>query len=194
MSLPLHKRYEIVFLHEHPSGPKLGYTEITKIVKCSRDTVSHWINRWKETKDLSDKPKTGRPRSTTDKEDKKILKLAEKDESLTCSDIQSKIEQKGINISSETVRRRIKEVKGKYNAPISKPLLTDDHRKKRLQWAKEHNNFDWNKVIFTDESTFLLNQPTRKVWNFPWKKKNNSYCKASIEGSCVGLFFGFRFW
>ena len=61
MSLPLHKRYEIVFLHEHPNGPKLGYTEIIKIVKCSRDTVSHWINRWKETKDLNDKPKTGRP-------------------------------------------------------------------------------------------------------------------------------------
>jgi hypothetical protein len=40
-----------------------------------------------------------------------------------------------------------------------------------LQWAKKHNNFDWNKVVFTDESTFLLNQPTRKVWNFPWKKK-----------------------
>ena len=78
MSLPLHKRYEIVFLHEHPNGPKLGYTEITKIVKCSRDTVSHRVNKWKETKDLNDEPKTGQSCSTTDKEDKKILKLTEK--------------------------------------------------------------------------------------------------------------------
>ena len=78
MSLPLHKRYEIVFLREHPNGPKLGYTAISKIIKCSRDTVGRWIKRWKETKDLSDEPKAGRPRCTTDKEDKQIVKLADR--------------------------------------------------------------------------------------------------------------------
>ena len=98
-------------------------------MKCSRDTVSRWVNRWKETKDLNDEPKTGQSCSTTDKEDKKILKLAEKNEALTCSDIQSKVEEKGINISSSTVRRRIIEAEGKYSAPISKPLLTENHQK-----------------------------------------------------------------
>lgn len=188
MSLPLHKRYEIVFLHEHPNGPKLGYTAISKIVKCSRDTVGRWIKRWKETKDLSDEPKAGRPRCTTDKEDKQIVKLAEKVEALTCSDIHSAIEKKGINVSSSTVRRRIIEAEGKYSAPISKPLLTDNHREKRLQWAKKHINFDWNKVVFTDESTFLLNQPVKKVWNFSRRKKIIRTVKHPLKVHVWGCF------
>jgi len=54
---------------------------------------------------------------------------------------------------------------------IPKPLLTEKHWKNRLQWAKAHRNFDWNKVIFTDESTFQLNQSIGKAWQFSGKRK-----------------------
>ena len=50
-------------------------------------------------------------------------------------------------------------------------MLKEDHRKKRLQWAKKHKNFDWNRVVFTDESTFQLYTSKKKVWQFPGRKK-----------------------
>ena len=56
-------------------------------------------------------------------------------------------------------------------AKLSKPLLTDNYKIKRLQWTKNHKNFDWNCVVFSDESTFHLNQPGRKVWQFPERRK-----------------------
>lgn len=171
MSLPLHKRYEIVFLREHPHGPKLGFDAIAKIVNRSKSTAIHWAHKWKETKDFSDGQKSGPPRITTAKEDEKIVALATKDENATSSKIQQKMEEKGVEISARTIRRRLQEAKGKYSRPILKPLLTEKHRHQRLNWAKKHKNFDWNKVIFTDESTFYLNQPIGKTWNFPGKKK-----------------------
>ncbi|GES99796.1 IS630 family transposase [Rhizophagus clarus] len=54
---------------------------------------------------------------------------------------------------------------------ISKPLLSEKHRVNRLKWAKNHKNFDWKKVIFTDESTFQLFQSNRKVWQFSGRRK-----------------------
>jgi len=171
MALPLHKRYEIVFLHDHPNGPRLGIKRIANIVSCDKRSVGRWLDRWKETKDLSDKPKTGRSRVTTEKQDAKIVALATRDENATAPKIQKQMEDKGIDVSERTVRRRLHEAGGKYNLPLSKPLLSEKHQKQRRIWAKNHKNFDWTKVIFTDESTFYLNQPVGKVWNFPGKKK-----------------------
>src|SRR5215510_14591504 len=99
MSFPVHKRYEIVFLHLHPKGPELGYTEVAKTVGCSKSTVSYWINRWKETKDLTDEQRSGRERITTIKEDKQIVNLAINDGNATAPKIQQKMKQKGMKIS-----------------------------------------------------------------------------------------------
>lgn len=169
MSLPLHKRYEIVFLREHPHGPKLGFDAIAKIVNCSKSTAIHWAYKWKETR-------MDKNQALQAKEDEKIVALATKDENATSSKIQQKMEEKGVEISARTIRRRLQEAKGKYSRPILKPLLTEKHRHQRLNWAKKHKNFDWNKVIFTDESTFYLNQPIGKTWNFPGHPDSETSC------------------
>ena len=43
MTLSLNKRYEIIFLHEHPEGPKWGYGKIASYIKCSKPTVAYWV-------------------------------------------------------------------------------------------------------------------------------------------------------
>ncbi len=83
---------------------------------------------------------------------------------ITASEIQKKLEKQGVEISLKTVRWRLGESEGKFLKEIQKPLLSEKHQAKRLQWAKKHKNFDWKKVIFTDESTFQLFQSNRKVW------------------------------
>ena len=88
MSLPIHKRYKIIFLHIHPKDPKLGLEAIAKYVHCSKPTVVYWVQRWQETKDLNDQPKSGRNRSTTPKQDEKIIELAQKQTNATAADIQ----------------------------------------------------------------------------------------------------------
>jgi transposase len=171
MELSLEKRYEIVFLRLHPAGPKWSFEKIAKRVHCSKPTVIYWVNKYQENPDLSTAERPGRPRITTAKQDKRITAMAEKEHNITATQIQKKMEERNVEISARTVRRRLHEAGGKYTNEILKPLLTDDHQRKRLQWAKEHRNFDWNRVIFTDESTFQLYSSKKKVWQFARNKK-----------------------
>jgi transposase len=171
MSLSLHKRYEIVFLHEHPAGPRWGYQKIASHIPCSKAAVAYWVKKYKLNKDLSDEEKTGRSRSTNAAQDERILRMAMNNHDITSGEIQQELEKRGITISSRTVRRRLSESGGKFSKEIPKPLLSEKHRAKRLEWAIEHQNFDWNRVIFTDESTFQLFRSNKKVWHFARKKK-----------------------
>ena len=102
----------------------------------------------------TDEQKSGRPRKTTNAQDKRIVKMATKKNDITSTEIQRKLEKQGVEVSSRTIRRRLGESGGKFMKEISKPLLSEDRRVKRLQWAKK--KFDWKQVIFTDESTFQL--------------------------------------
>ena len=54
MPLEIHQRYEIVFLSRHPLGPKLGLKAVANVVKCDKKTVKYWLDRWEQSKDLSD--------------------------------------------------------------------------------------------------------------------------------------------
>lgn len=69
-----------------------------------------------------------------------------------------------------------------------KPLLTDAHRRKRLEWAKRYVEFDWDKIIFTDELTFRLNHTTRKSWRFPWRRKIFRTVKHPAKVNVWGCF------
>lgn len=171
MELSLEKRYEIVFLREHPAGPKFSFGFIAKQVRCSKSTAIYWVKRYHENRDLSTSERPGQPCVTSAKQDDKIVKMAEKEHNITAIQIQEKMEERGVGLSVETVRRRLRKSGGKFSNEISKPLLKEDHRKKRLQWAKKHKNFDWNRVVFTDESTFQLYTSKKKVWQFPGRKK-----------------------
>ena len=142
MSLPIHKRYEIVFLHEHPEGPKWGYEKIASYVRCSKSTVIYWVKKYRQDKELTDEQKSGRPRNTTKAQDKRIVKLAMKKHDITSTEIQQKLEKQGVNISSRTIRRRLGESGGKFVKETSKPLLSEKHRASRLKWAKKHQKFD----------------------------------------------------
>ena len=103
MSLSLDKRYEAVFLHEHPAGPKRGYDKIAKYIKCSKSTVIYWVKKYQENKDLTEEKRSG-PRCTTEKEDERIVKIAKQNHDVTSIEIQRGLEKRGVEISDRTIR------------------------------------------------------------------------------------------
>ena len=68
MSLSVKKRWEIVFLTKHPYGPKFGASDVARIVKCNRKTVQKWISCYELSGDVSELPRSGRPRKTKHRE------------------------------------------------------------------------------------------------------------------------------
>ena len=79
MTLPIDKRYEIVFLSQHPMKPQLGEKAVAKAMKCATDAVQYWVNRWKKSKNQSDMKCSGRHRATAENIDQRIYKLATSD-------------------------------------------------------------------------------------------------------------------
>jgi transposase len=188
MSISIDKRYDIVFLSQHKLGPKLGIGSIAKIIQCSKNTVKYWLKKYKVDKDLTNLKKYGRNRCTTQKEDSNILQIGKREKSVNCTFIQNKINKKGVNISISTITRRLKEHGAKWNYPIVKTLLEKKHRENRLNWANKVIETDWNKVIFTDESSFHINTEPYKTWNFPHEKKVHMKNNIQIKVNCWGCF------
>lgn len=188
MTLSLDKRYEIVFLSQHPMGPRLGAKAVANVVKCAKSTVQYWLNRWNESKDLTDFTRSGRPRVTTKKVDKRIEDLAGKNKIVTTRDIQSVLKRQSVHISQETVRRRLKEAGARFLPPMSKPLLTEKHRQDRFRWAQVTSDIDWDKIIFSDETTLRLNQVKRYAWNLPGQRKVIRTVKNAVKVNVWGCF------
>ncbi|PWN53250.1 hypothetical protein IE53DRAFT_366502 [Violaceomyces palustris] len=46
---------------------------------------------------------------------------------------------------------------------IRKPVLTNKHTEKCLQWAKDNRQTDWNHILFTDESSLEVGGTDRQV-------------------------------
>ena len=142
MELIIQKRWEIVFLHTHRRGPRLSLRVIAKELKCSRDTVQTWINKYKETGDVQDEEGRGRKRKTSEKEDLNIITIAKKQRTSSLADISTAISRQGTDISLMTVKRRLNKQNLYKLKPLLKPLLSENHRENRLNWAKTNKNID----------------------------------------------------
>jgi len=164
MALSIQKRWEIVFLHTNKLGQKLSLRAIADKLNYSLDTVQTWINRYQKTGDVQDEEGRGRKRKTSKKEDLDIINIAKKQKTSLLADISMEMSRKGTDILLMTVKRRLNEQNLYKLKPLLKPLLSENHRESRLNWAKVNRNIDWSKVIFTDETTFLQFSKPKKVW------------------------------
>ena len=60
----------------------------------------------------------------------------------------------GVRVSSQTVRNRLHAANLRAYRPTVRPILTLRHRTARLQWARDHVNWQlrhWTPVLLKDE-------------------------------------------
>lgn len=164
MSVTYASRYEAVFLCLHPKGPKMSYAAAAKYMKKSKTFVSKWVKRYSEVKNVDDLPNRGSTQKTTKKEDKMILRVFEKNSRLSLRGGQAVLLKKGLDVSCDTIRRRLLAHDVKFRSVIKKPLLSENHVKKRLTWAQENLDRDWDNVIFSDEASFWARSSVTHTW------------------------------
>ena len=80
------------------------------------------------------------------------------------------LRRRNINLSNSNITKRLHDAGYKQLVPLSKSLLSEKHRKKRLEWCKEMIHMDWNNVVFSYESTFSLTQYKKRYWTKGTKK------------------------
>ena len=69
-------------------------------------------------------------------------------------------------MSQSSVHRTLLRMELHSCRPVRVPMMTPVHRRKHLQWAREHQNWtleQWKKVAWSDESRFLLDHADGRV-------------------------------
>lgn len=142
----------------HKNG--MSKTQLARQFCLSESAIRGVIQRYRVRGGVEKRKSTGRPKLTTKREDMLIIRMSKDDPRLNSVDIHREISTfNGIQISSKTVQRRLVSAGLNGRRPAKKPLISTKNRKARIDFAKRHLNWsieDWKKVIFSDESKFLL--------------------------------------
>ena len=124
-------------------------------------TVSYTIKKHLETGGNSDRKRSGRPKATTQSEDKFLRVNSLRDRRFTGQQIQAQLNTgRSKEVSVSTVKRRLRAAGLTGRVAVRKPLLRWQNKKKSHEdWAMKHRQWtteNWKKVLWTDESKFVI--------------------------------------
>lgn len=147
---------------------------------------------------LKDAPRSGRPLKQTE-EAKQLLvtKVSldryarEKSTAELAGDLSAHL---NVDISARTIHRMLKGMGYTKTKPTRKPGLTKKMMDERLAWCLQHKDWtleDWKNVIWTDETSVLLNhrRGSYRVWRTP----QEAFLKSTIRERWSG-YSEFMFW
>ncbi|UYV64260.1 hypothetical protein LAZ67_3000095, partial [Cordylochernes scorpioides] len=140
---------------------------------CRSDAaIRRCWQKWVNNRRMQRQDGSGRPRSTTEWEDRAIVRMAVAAPESTLSTIQR---MTGTQVSKMTINRRLRERNLRARRPLRCLPLTPVHRQVRLQWCRERSTWncaDWGRIVFSDESRFLLCPENRRkrVWRRPGQR------------------------
>ena len=136
-------------------------------------TISRLVQRLRATGRLTDRPRSGRPRVTTQHQDRRIRLVHLRNRLRTATETAREvIGTHGRRVCPRTVRNRLREFDLRPHRPYVGPNITPRRRQRRMQWLRAHapNRFqlaDWRRVIFSDESRFSLQRSDRQQRVYP---------------------------
>ncbi|GFU39267.1 HTH_Tnp_Tc3_2 domain-containing protein [Trichonephila clavipes] len=143
-------------------------------IRSMRNEGNCW-EQWTREDTHARKTGSGATRKTTRREDRRIVWQALVDPTVTCSTIRADV---GVAIVPQTISRHLAEANLNSKCPFRALPLTPEHRQLRLQWCQARsmwNVTDWQKVVLSDESLFVLGTDDNRarVWRRPGERCNS---------------------
>jgi transposase len=129
----------------------------------------------------------GRPRLLSDTDKRKIMRdILSGNCDTAVQATASLARDAGVVVSTNTVRRVLKE-SGLHASPkVKKPMLSLRHRKARMEFAIRHKDWtvdDWRKVVWSDETKInrLGSDGREWCWKNPGEALSNRTCKPTVK-------------
>jgi transposase len=147
-------------------------TATGRILHLNEGTVRSIVNRATKNGDIDVKKRSGRPRKTSERDDRMLLRAARSNRRQTLSELNADILNNAV--SNRTIKRRLHDAGFKKWRAKKRPALTADHARKRLKWARAHVDWDvdkWRTILWSDEcwiercnrtNTWIFRAPTEK--------------------------------
>ncbi len=128
--------------------------------------VQNILTKKEETGSVRDKPRSGRPKQTSSREDRLLVRLSLNNRRASSKQLKRELQDaSGCSVSTRTVRRRLLHAGLKGCIAAKKPMLTAKHRSAHFSWAKERRFWQqsqWAKILWSDEFVFEI-VPGRRV-------------------------------
>ena len=115
-----------------------GYSgrAIARKQKISLCAVQEIIKKARETGSVNDRPRCGRPASTTPRQDRLLSHLSLSDRRATSKILKRElVDATGVDVTTRTVRRRLQKAGLRGCVAARKPLQTPRHKSRRLAWT-----------------------------------------------------------
>ncbi len=127
-------------------------------------------------------------------------RLVRDDRKTTVTQITTRYNQGMQNtISEHTTRRTLKQMGYSSRRPHRVPLMSAKNRKRRLQFARAHENWtieDWKNVAWSVESRFLLRHSDGRVriWHKEHESMDPSCLVSTVQGGGGVMVWGLFSW
>lgn len=199
MPLRRHRRqYEQ--LSEFERGRIIGMMEagwsarrVARQVGRSDFTVRRCWDQWTEETSFTRRPGSGRPRQTSRREDRHIIRHARVEPTASLAAIQTQAAPSlRAPVSSRTIARRLAEGHLVSRRPLRVLPMTPTHRRLRLEWCRARQDWtatEWNQVVFSDESRFNLSSDDNRVrvWRLRGERLNPAFALQRHTAPTAGV-------
>ena len=142
---------------------RLTKKESARINQCSLDTVYTLCKKSTLGESLATRGRVGRPKCLTERDERHVMRIVKGDRRASYRKIGIKLGEVDVNVSEDTVRRVLHDHNMGRFVAVPKPFLDVPKKKRRLNYVKDNEDVDWNKVIYTDDVEQEACAPVR-VW------------------------------
>src|SRR6185312_3765691 len=139
--------------------------EIQKRTGISISTVYDNIRKLKQSGTVQRIEGSGHPRKIEANASRALAQYVQRDSSISTRTLATRLYSSGVDISYRTVGRHLVRSGYQKSLPRATPMLTDNHKHQRVEWAQNHLNDDWENMLFSDETAFQLFQNTVERWH-----------------------------
>ncbi|KAK7143817.1 hypothetical protein R3I93_014851 [Phoxinus phoxinus] len=136
-----------------------GYKSISRDLDVPLSTVRNMIKKFATHGTVANLPGRGRKRKIDERLQRRIVRMVDKQPQTSSKEIQAVLQAQGASVSARTICRNLNKMKRYGRRPRRTPLLTQRHKKARLQFAKMYTskpNSFWENVLWTDETKIEL--------------------------------------
>ncbi|KAK7115567.1 hypothetical protein V1264_001407 [Littorina saxatilis] len=138
--------------------------------------------RFHATGRVQERQRSGRPRVTTQREDRFIQRQAVQQRMATANNIRQRLQATtNTVVSGQTIRNCLHNFGLRARRPVRETTLTANHRAARRAWCTQHVRWQrqqWAQVLFTDESRFCLEPADGRIR--VWRRRGERFAEGAV--------------
>lgn len=183
-----------IIIKMHQQGKTMR--EIAQIIGKTHVAVFYVIKTYKDEGRIAPATRSGRPMSTSERLNKRIITISRSDPTISVPKIRSKLMAEGHQPpSNETIRRRLHAAQLHGRVSRKLPYVSKVNLAKRMAFYEQNVLKDpsyWNRVLWTDESMIRIRHSHGRA--YVWRRVGEEFSFACARPTSQSFQQGIMVW